>query len=84
MTRGGPANLTLITTAATAVVLALVCLFPFAWMALSSVKTLPELFTVPPHRLPDAPTWANYATALLFLCFQRLFVGEPTAGATKG
>ncbi len=41
------------------IVLIFVCLFPFAWMALSSIKTLPELFTVPPHWLPNQPTHAN-------------------------
>ena len=28
--------------------LVFVCMFPFLWMALSSVKTLSELYTVPP------------------------------------
>ena len=46
------------------VLLVLVCLFPFAWMALCSIKTLRELYTVPPHWWPDEPTLANYATVL--------------------
>lgn len=41
-----------------------VCLFPFVWMALSSIKQLSELYTVPPHWWPDAPTLGNYAKVL--------------------
>ena len=52
------------------------CLFPFAWMALSSIKTLPELFTVPPHWLPDAPTWANYGTVLFRSNIPRYFLNS--------
>src|SRR5262249_33206719 len=47
-----------------AVLLVVVCLFPFVWMGLSSIKTLPELYTVPPHWWPDAPTLGNYAKVL--------------------
>ena len=38
------------------VVLVVVCLFPFAWMALSSIKKVNELYTVPPVWLPNEPT----------------------------
>ena len=41
-----------------------VCLFPFAWMGLSSIKTLKELYTVPPIWWPDVPTLGNYAKVL--------------------
>ena len=30
------------------VLLVVVCLFPFWWMGLSSIKTLRELYTIPP------------------------------------
>jgi multiple sugar transport system permease protein/raffinose/stachyose/melibiose transport system permease protein len=53
-----------IVVAIASIVLVLVCLFPFAWMAVSSIKKLPELFTVPPHWLPEEPTLANYWTVL--------------------
>jgi ABC-type glycerol-3-phosphate transport system permease component len=47
-----------------AIVLLALCLFPFVWMGLSSIKTLSELYTVPPHWWPDAPTLRNYAHVL--------------------
>jgi multiple sugar transport system permease protein/raffinose/stachyose/melibiose transport system permease protein len=59
-----------------ALVLILVCLFPFAWMALSSIKTLPELYTIPPHWLPDAPTLGNYATVLFNSNIPRYFLNS--------
>lgn len=62
--------------AISALVLILVCLFPFAWMALSSIKTLPELYTIPPHWLPDAPTLGNYATVLFNSNIPRYFLNS--------
>ena len=59
-----------------AIVLVLVCLFPFAWMALSSIKTLPELFTVPPHWLPNAPTLGNYWTVFFNSNIPRYFLNS--------
>jgi multiple sugar transport system permease protein len=55
------------------IVLMLVCLFPFAWMGLSSIKTLGELYTVPPHWWPDVPTWGNYITVLFDSNIPRYF-----------
>lgn len=59
-----------------ALVLVLVCLFPFAWMALSSIKKLPELFTVPPHWLPNQPTLENYGTVLFVSNIPRYFLNS--------
>jgi multiple sugar transport system permease protein len=56
--------------------LALVCLFPFWWMLLSSVKTLRELYTVPPIWWPDAPTWDNYRTVLFESNIPRYFLNS--------
>ena len=47
-----------------AAVLGFIALFPFAWMLLSSIKPLPELYTVPPVWLPEHPTLANYSKVL--------------------
>jgi ABC-type glycerol-3-phosphate transport system permease component len=58
------------------VVLVVVCLFPFAWMALSSIKSLGELYTVPPHWWPDAPTLANYAKVLFESNIPRYFLNS--------
>ena len=43
---------------------ALVMMFPFLWMLLTSLKTLPESISIPPTLLPAAPQLANYAEAL--------------------
>jgi multiple sugar transport system permease protein/raffinose/stachyose/melibiose transport system permease protein len=59
-----------------AIVLVFVCLFPFAWMALSSIKKLPELFTVPPHWLPNEPTLGNYWTVLFNTNIPRDFLNS--------
>src|SRR6185312_14531100 len=59
-----------------AIVLVVVCLFPFAWMALSSIKKLPELFTVPPHWLPNEPTLDNYATVFFHSNIPRYFLNS--------
>jgi ABC-type glycerol-3-phosphate transport system permease component len=64
--------------------LILVCLFPFAWMALSSIKKLPELYTVPPHWLPNEPTWGNYWTVMFNSNIPRYFLNSVviSVGAT--
>jgi multiple sugar transport system permease protein len=67
-----------------ALLLVFVCLFPFAWMALSSIKTLPELYTVPPHWWPDAPTLGNYSKVLFESNIPRYFLNSAiiSLGAT--
>jgi multiple sugar transport system permease protein len=57
-------------------VLVFVCLFPFLWMALSSVKTLRELYTVPPVWFPEAPTLANYMKVLFASNIPRYFLNS--------
>lgn len=61
-----------------------VSLFPFAWMALSSIKTLRELYTVPPAWLPHAPTMANYWKVLTESNIPRYFLNSfvISAGST--
>lgn len=36
-------------------------MFPFIWMLLTSLKTLPEAIAIPPQWLPESPQWENYA-----------------------
>jgi multiple sugar transport system permease protein/raffinose/stachyose/melibiose transport system permease protein len=72
--RRTPLGATVIAVAA--IVLVIVCLFPFAWMALSSIKKLAELFTVPPHWLPDDPTLANYGTVFFHSNIPRYFLNS--------
>jgi len=45
-------------------------------MALSSIKKLPELFTVPPHWLPNEPTLDNYATVFFHSNIPRYFLNS--------
>jgi len=59
-----------------AIVLLFVCLFPFAWMGLSSIKTLGELYTVPPHWWPNEPTIANYVHVLFDSNIPRYFLNS--------
>jgi ABC-type glycerol-3-phosphate transport system permease component len=48
-------------------VIAIVDLFPLAWIALSSLKNQLEIFKMPPMFFPETPTLANYADALALL-----------------
>jgi multiple sugar transport system permease protein len=57
-------------------VLVFVCLFPFLWMALSSIKTLRELYTVPPVWFPEIPTLANYLKVLFASNIPRYFLNS--------
>jgi len=58
------------------VLLMFVCLFPFLWMALSSIKSLSELYTVPPVWLPTMPTWENYKKVLFNSNIPRYFLNS--------
>ncbi len=62
--------------ASSCLVLAFICLFPFAWMALSSIKTLPELYTVPPRWLPSVPTIGNYINVVFNSNIPRYFLNS--------
>lgn len=53
-----------------------VCLFPFVWMGLSSVKQLQELYTIPPRWWPDHPTLANYYKVLFQSRIPRYFLNS--------
>jgi ABC-type glycerol-3-phosphate transport system permease component len=66
------------------VLLVFVCLFPFLWMSLSSVKTLRELYTVPPVWFPAVPTLASYAKVLFASNIPRYFLNSVviSVGAT--
>lgn len=53
-----------------------VCLFPFVWMGLSSIKTLKELYTVPPIWWPAVPTFDNYYKVLFESNIPRYFLNS--------
>lgn len=38
--------------------------FPLFWTAMSSLKTIPEMFAFPPVLIPAVPQWSNYWTVL--------------------
>jgi ABC-type glycerol-3-phosphate transport system permease component len=65
-----------ITILISVVLLVFVCLFPFLWMALSSIKTLRELYTVPPVWFPEVPTLANYMKVLFDSNIPRYFLNS--------
>jgi len=51
--------------------LAALCLIPFAWMALTSLKPEDEVMTNPPRWLPSVAAWWNYPRAFTFYPFDR-------------
>ncbi|QMU96876.1 carbohydrate ABC transporter permease [Microbacterium esteraromaticum] len=53
---------------------ALLMVFPFAWQALTSVKTYGESILVPPTMLPEVWDLANYAEVFDVLPFGQMFV----------
>lgn len=61
---------------ASAGLLAAVCLFPFLWMVVSSLKELRELYTIPPTWIPENPTLSNYATVLFSSNIPRYFLNS--------
>ena len=73
-TRRSPISTVLIGGGALLVVA--VCLFPFIWMGLSSIKVIGELYTVPPRWWPDAPTLANYWKVIFESNIPRYFVNS--------
>jgi multiple sugar transport system permease protein len=57
-------------------VLGLAVSFPFAWMVLTSLKSLPETRSAPPVLLPATPQWANYSEAWSEAPFARYFANS--------
>jgi ABC-type glycerol-3-phosphate transport system permease component len=67
-----------------ATLVVIVAMFPFVWMVLSSIKTLRELYTVPPVWLPAVPTFENYWNVLTKSNIPRYFLNSLviSAGST--
>jgi len=59
-----------------ALLIVVVCLFPFVWMGISSIKTLGQLYTVPPIWWPDSPTLDNYRKVLFESNIPRYFLNS--------
>ncbi|WP_180900533.1 carbohydrate ABC transporter permease [Martelella soudanensis] len=73
MRRSLPASLIIL---AASLAVAGICLFPFLWMGISSIKVLRELYTVPPTWIPENPTLANYKTVLFDSNIPRYFLNS--------
>lgn len=56
--------------------LMIVSIGPFLWMLSSSFKQLTELYTIPPHWIPDMPTWENYRKVLFDSNIPRYFLNS--------
>lgn len=55
---------------------ALFMLLPLAWMALTSLKTYPEVLQNPPAWLPASPQWGNYRSVLEGFAYYRFFLNS--------
>ncbi len=55
---------------------AVIMVFPFFWMILSSLKTAAEVNTSPPTFWPNSPTWENYLYAFQEAPFGRYFLNS--------
>lgn len=62
--------------AVSVLLLVVVCLFPFFWMASSSFKPLDELYHAPPTWLPEVPTFVNYMNVLFKSNIPRYFINS--------
>src|SRR4051794_3553642 len=51
--------------------LAILCLIPFVWMALTALKPENEVMTNPPRWLPSVLAWSNFPRAFSFYPFGR-------------
>jgi multiple sugar transport system permease protein len=60
---------------------AAVMVFPFLWMLATSIKPAPEILAFPPHLLPRAPTFLNYARAFDTAPFARFFLNSLVVAA---
>lgn len=61
-------------TYAALIIGALIMIFPFVWMILTSLKTVPESMQVPPTILPKEPVFSNFGDAMESLPFVKLYL----------
>lgn len=55
------------------IIMALITLFPFIYMILSSLMTFQEAVSVPPSFIPKVPQWENFSVAMEQAPFARYF-----------
>jgi multiple sugar transport system permease protein len=58
------------------IAIGLLFIWPFAWMASSSLKASSEVFTIPIQWLPSVPKWENYAEVLREMPFGRFILNS--------
>lgn len=56
--------------------LIIISIGPFLWMLTSSFKQLTELYTIPPHWIPEMPTLDNYSKVLFSSNVPRYFLNS--------
>ena len=61
-------------TYAALIIGALIMIFPFVWMILTSLKTVPESMQVPPTILPQEVVTGNFGDAMKSLPFLKLYL----------
>jgi multiple sugar transport system permease protein len=54
----------------------LIYLLPYYWMIVSSIKSTPELRTIPPTFFPHSFEWQNYVLAVQYIPFLRFFLNS--------
>lgn len=57
-------------------ILVVIAVFPFLWMAVSAFKPLSQLYTIPPQWLPSPPTLDNFRSVLFESNIPRYFVNS--------
>lgn len=58
------------------IIFAAITLFPFVWMILTSLKTLPETMQMPPSVFPETAQFSNYPAALAKAPFATYFMNS--------
>ena len=61
-------------------IMALIVIFPFYWMIISSLKTLPEYKQTPPTLIPNVFDWDNYLEAFTEASLLNLFKNTVIVG----
>ncbi|KAA0971990.1 carbohydrate ABC transporter permease [Aureimonas fodinaquatilis] len=57
-------------------ILLVIAVFPFLWMALSSFKPLAQLYSIPPQWIPNPPTLRNFQEVLFNSNIPRYFLNS--------
>jgi len=57
-------------------ILVVIAVFPFLWMAVSAFKPLAQLYTIPPKWIPDPPSLENFQNVLFHSNIPRYFVNS--------